>query len=113
MDENKSILSKTSKEAIIHDESPFPTDKNGNSHDSQKDSFASTAAKLVSQPVLNKVKTTSFHTVRDLLQRQNPSSDDGTVIPTNKSSNLRVTIMCHIPAKDIDEDEAPLEAIRK
>ena len=47
------------------------------------------------------------------MQRQNPNSDDGKVIPTNKSSDLRVTIMCHIPARDIEEDEAPIEAIQK
>ena len=67
LDENKFLLSETPKEVIVQDESPFPTDKNCNSHDSQKDSFSSTAAKLASQPVQNKVKYTSFHTVRDLL----------------------------------------------
>ena len=42
-----------------------------------------------------------------------PTLDDGTVIPNYKSINIWVSVMCAVPSKDVDEDEAPLEGIRK
>ena len=95
----------------MHDEAPFPTDKNGNSH---RETFLTTATKLAQKPVTGKIQTTSFHILRDLLHNSSSILDNETVIPTNKSStNVRVWVMCAVPVKDIDEDEAPLGAIRK
>ena len=54
---------------------------------------------------------TSFHIVRDILARGKSDSDEDTVI--TGTDNVRLSVMVAIPAKDIEEEEAPLEAIRK
>ena len=93
----------------VNDEAPFPTEDNGNSH---KTSFLTIATNLAQKTVKEKLRTTSFHTLRNLLHK--PSIlDNGTVIPTNKATSIRVSVMCAVPVKDVDEDEAPLVAIRK
>ena len=74
------------------------------------------ATKLVETEVTEKKKTTTFHIVRNLLHQNNTTFDDDTVIPKhNKSkySNIRVSVMCAIPSKDVEEEEAPFEGIRK
>ena len=100
---------KSTNSVSVNDEAPFPTEDNGNSHN---DTYLTTATKLVQKPVTEKIKTTSFHTVRNLLHKSSPNLDDSTVI-TNTSTNVRVSVMCAVPAKDVDDDEAPLYAIRK
>ena len=56
-----------------------------------------------------------MHIARDLLQQSNTTIlDDDTVIPSkSKCENVRVSVMCAIPAKDVEEEESPLEGIRK
>ena len=92
-----------------NDEAPFPTENNGNSHESTYLALASRSAK---KAVTEKSKTTPFHIVRNLLHHTTASLDDSTLVP-NKSENVRLLVMCAVPAKDIEEEEAPLEAIRK
>ena len=95
--------------ATPNDVAPFSTENPGNFHD---DSYLSIASKLAEEPVREKVISTSFHTVRDLLVHTENNPDNDTVIP-NKYSNVRMSVMCAIPSEDIDEDEAPIKAIRK
>ena len=97
----------------VNDTAPFPTEDNGNSHDQ---TYSEVATKLVETEVTEKKKTTTFHIVRNLLHQNNTTFDDATVIPNhNKSkySYIRVWVMCAIPSKDVEEEEAPFDGIRK
>ena len=109
----KVTIGKTTKEQPPQDSAPFPTENNGNSHD---DTYLSVASNLTDMPVKEKLKTTSFHIVRDLLEKSD-GNDDDTVVPTPKtsrySSNIRLSSMISVPSKDISDEEAPFEAIRK
>ena len=99
--------------ALVNDTGPFPTEDNGNSHDK---TYLEVTTKIVENEVTEKRKTTTFHIVRDLLHQNTTINDDDTVIHgLNKSkySNIRVSVMCAIPSKDVEEDEAPFEGIRK
>ena len=90
------------------DEATFPTENNGNSH---LESFASIAKKMDDEKsVTEKTKKTSFHFARDL-HAKTDLADDDTVRFGNE--NIRVSFMVAIPSKDIDEEEAPMEAIRR
>ena len=71
------------------------------------------AAKVVDVPVSEKMKTTSFHVVRYLLAKNDAILDENIVIPVKKSSNVRLSVMIAIPSTEIDEDEDPLETIRR
>ena len=91
------------------DEATFPTENNGNSH---LESFASIAKKMDDEKtVTEKTKKTSFHFARDLLAQSDCFADEETVVSGNE--NIRVSFMVAVPSKDIDEEEAPMEAIRR
>ena len=49
--------------------------------------------------------------VWDILAKEYSYSDDDTVIAS--LDHVRLSVMVAIPSKDVDEEEAPLEAIRK
>ena len=89
------------------DEATFPTEDNGNSHPAE--SFASVASKLDDQTIFEKPLSTSFHVARKLLAEDDTISDDDTV--RAGLDNVRLSVMAAIPSKDVDEEEAPLEAI--
>ena len=60
---------------------------------------------------MEKPLPTSFHKVRDILTKEYTTSDDDTV--RAGLDNIRLSVMVAVPSKDVDEEEAPLEAIRK
>ena len=104
----RQILSKCPRNKTWKNVAPFPTENNENFH---SESYLSAATKLDEHRVNENPITTSFHIVRGLLEQDKTNSDDDTVIP-NKNTSIWVYIIC-IGPKDIKEEEAPCEAIRK
>ena len=75
------VGNKTEKDTAL-----FLTKNNGNS---RNESYLSVTTKLADEPVINKLKVTSFHTVQYSLALSDTTLYDDTVIPTNsKISNV-------------------------
>ena len=98
-----------------HDTISDASDKSPSNTFTYKEVAKDTSNKMVTE----KPKTTSFHLCKDVHDRtlERDFSDEDTVSNTNSSkySNQRLSMMFSIPSleKGIDEDEAPLEAIRQ
>ena len=106
-----------------------PTDDNGNSHPSKssqshddnksgyKEPYCEAAEKSKDKLVTEKPISSSFHIIRDSLN--DVGLDDDATVPCSPLSRsllrTRMSMMVTVPGTDkgIDEDEAPLEAIRK
>ena len=105
-------IAEENKDELPHvtDTAPFPTDNNGNSHSR---SYLSVATKVADQTVIEKPKLTSFLLARGLLEKESAGNSDDDTIKPSKNHSIRVSVMCLVPVKDIEEEEAPFEAIRK
>ena len=94
-------------------ESQTTSENNGNSKPAK--TFVEVATNSTKLQTREKIKTTTFHILRDILEnssKKDTDEDDVTVNAYNKTKNyvsLRLSVMFAIPAKI---DDAPIEAIR-
>ena len=114
--ENKeSQLHNSDQNVARLDNGPDSPDDNENN-----ESYCTVASKMSNVTVTEKRPSSSFHIVKSLLSSHISidNSDSATVVLGSKakcSGKIRMSMMIAIPGanKGIDEDEAPLEAIRK
>lgn len=96
------------------DTGTFPTEDNGNSHEK---TFVEVAKKSVDMLTRDKIKTTTFHILRNILEglEEEVAEDEETVVNGKNKANtsLRLSLMIAIPSKDIEDEDAPVEAIQR
>ena len=91
------------------------SENNGNSQSGK--TFVEVVTNSANLKIREKIKTTTFHTLRDILESTSKSKineDDETVNVYNKTKNYAsfcLSLMLALPTKDIEEEDAPIEAI--
>ena len=75
------------------------------------------AKKSVDMLTRDKIKTTTFHILRNILEglEEEVAEDEETVVNQKSKANksLRLSVMIAIPSKDINDEDAPVEAIQR
>ena len=120
--ESKEVVSVASSNVKMPPTTPNPTSNNSILANDQEPlsgdnmSYKDAASKVAHISTLEKPETTSFHIAKTILSKKDNEniSDDITVTKGSSIMSTRMSLMVLVPKdKDIDEDEAPLESIRK